>query len=150
MGLRSGEYFGSRISLAPTARMARRTAFFVAAEIVHDHDIAGLKRWDQHPLDIDPEALAIDRTVDQPRRFDPIAAQGGQEGHGLPMAVRHLGFEPQAPSRPAPQRRHVGLGPGLIEEDQAAGVDPALILNPLRSPSRDVRTILFASHQCFF
>jgi hypothetical protein len=37
---------------------------FVAAEIVHDHDIAGAKRGGEDLLDIGREALTVDRTVE--------------------------------------------------------------------------------------
>ena len=56
----------------------------------------------------------------------------------------------RAARRPAPQRRHVGLGPGLVDEDQALRVDPVLILRPLRSPARDVGTIVLAGDHGFF
>jgi hypothetical protein len=124
-----------------------RTAF-LWLPIVHD-DMSG-EGGNQHLLDIDAEPLAIDRAVDQPGGVDAIAAQGGQESHGFPMAVRDFGSQPHPPWRPAPKRCHVGLGPGFIEEDQATGIDPALIPMPLSAPSRDVRTILLAGHQRFF
>ena len=37
---------------------------FVAAEIVHDDDVAGMKRGSEDLLDIGPEALAIDWAVE--------------------------------------------------------------------------------------
>src|SRR2546430_3091019 len=37
---------------------------FVTAEIVHDDDVAGTKRGDKDLLDIGPEALTIDGTVE--------------------------------------------------------------------------------------
>src|SRR5260370_5112726 len=48
------------------------------------------------------------------------------------------------------QRRHVGLGPGLVDEDQTLRRDLVLIFGPLRPPSRDVGTVAFASHHGFF
>ena len=36
----------------------------VAAEIVHDDDVAGMKRGDEDLFDIGPEALPVDRTVE--------------------------------------------------------------------------------------
>jgi hypothetical protein len=36
----------------------------VTAEIVHDHDVAGVKRGDKDLFDIGPEALAVDGTVE--------------------------------------------------------------------------------------
>jgi hypothetical protein len=37
---------------------------FVTAEIVHDYDVAGMKRGDEDLFDIGPEALTVDGTVE--------------------------------------------------------------------------------------
>jgi hypothetical protein len=150
IGLRSGEYFGRKNSLAPTDRMARRTALPLRAEIVEDDDVARPKGRHEHLLDIEPEALAVDRPVDEPGRVDAIVAQRCEESHGLPAAVRDLGVEPLAARRPAPERRHIGLGPGFVDEDEAARIDPALIGGPLRAPSRHVGAIPLAGDQRLF
>ena len=63
----------------------------MGAEVVHDDDVAGPQRRRQDLLDVEAEALAIDRAIDEPWRLDAIVAQGGDEGHGLPAPVRHLG-----------------------------------------------------------
>jgi hypothetical protein len=47
----------------------------VAAEIVHDHEIAGSETRDQNVLDIVPEALAVDWPVKDTRCIDAVAAQ---------------------------------------------------------------------------
>jgi hypothetical protein len=62
----------------------------MAAEIVHDDDVPGLEGRDQHALDTEPEALAVDRTIDEPGRLDAIMPQGGEEGHDLPVAMRSI------------------------------------------------------------
>jgi hypothetical protein len=46
--------------------------------------------------------------------------------------------------------RHIGLGPGLVDEDQASRINPTLIGLPLRPPARDVRAILLGGVQAFF
>src|ERR1700691_980523 len=84
------------------------------------------------------------------RSVDAIVAQGGHEGHGLPADVRYLGFDALTAWCPAPQRRHVGFGPGLIDEHQARGINPSPILGPLRPPTSDIGTILFGSNQRLF
>ena len=122
----------------------------MAAEIVHDDDVAGFQGRDEDLLDVNSEALAVDRAIENPWGLDPVVAQRGQEGRGLPVAVRDLGGEPDAARRPSPQRRHVGLGPGLVDEDQALRLDPALILRPLRAPAGDVGTVAFAGDDAFF
>jgi len=82
--------------------------------------------------------------------IDAIVTQRGQERHGLPASARDLGPEPQAARPPSAERRHVGLGPGLVNEDQACRLDPALAGCPLGSPPRDVGTILFTGERGFF
>ena len=122
----------------------------VRAEIVHDDDVAVSQGRDQNLLDVEKEGFAVDRPLDEPRRGDAIVAQSGHEGHGLPAAVRHLGFDALTARRPAPQRRHVGFGPGLIDEYQPGGVDPLPILGPLRPAAGHVGAILLGGNQRLF
>ena len=150
-GVEVGRIFGQENELS--AGVADSLAYglaFMATEIVDDDDVAGLERGNEDLLYVDQEPLAVDRTVDQPGCLDPIVAQRGQEGHGLPVTVRRLRPEPLSARRPAPERRHVCLGPGLVDEDQTGRINPALILPPLRPTSRDVGTILFAGEHGFF
>ena len=52
---------------------------FVTAEIVHDHDVAGLKRRGEAALDIDPEDQAVHGSVDDEGRDNPIMAETRDE-----------------------------------------------------------------------
>jgi hypothetical protein len=122
----------------------------VAAEIVHNHDVTGTERREQHLLDVDAEAVAVDWALKKSWRFDAIMSQGGQERHGFPAAVWNLGGKPLAARRPSPQCCHIGPGPRLVDEDQTLRFDPILIFNPPGSPPCDVATIAFASHHAFF
>src|SRR5712692_10900860 len=101
-------------------------------------------------LDIGEKADAVDRSVDDAGGLDPVAAQGCQEGQGAPAAMRHLGDQPGTPSAMPMAAGHIGLGPGLVDEDQALGVKPALVLLPPDAPPGDVGTVLFAGVQTFF
>jgi hypothetical protein len=123
---------------------------FVAAQVVHDDDIARAERWHQELLDIGEEGLAVDGAVEHAGRVDPFMAERSEEGQRLPFTVWHLGHEPLPARRTAVRAGHVGLGPGLVDEDEPLGVKPALILFPLRPPARDPRTILLAGEQAFF
>ncbi len=90
MGFRSREYFGRKKS--PRAGRADGTADGVAlvrTKIVHD--VAGPQRRDKNLFDIEAEAFAVDRPVDEPWSCDAIVTRG-QEGHGLPVAMRHLTY----------------------------------------------------------
>jgi hypothetical protein len=123
---------------------------FMAAKIVHDDDVAGPEAWEKDLLDIGLEQVAIDRTVEYARCGNAIAAQSSEEGHGFPVPLRHIGLQPFAFATPAADRRHVGLGPGFIDEDQPGGINHGLIfLPPVASPG-DVRSLLFAGVICFF
>lgn len=123
---------------------------FVAAQVVHDDDVASRERRYEELLDISGEELAVDRSVDHARCVDPVATQGGKEGERAPFAERRFGMEPFAASGATMGAGHVGFSPGLVDEDEAPGIKPALIFAPLCSPSGDLRTILLAGDQAFF
>ena len=55
--------------------MAHRMAV-VAAEIVHDDNVAGLERRHEEMLDIAFGAFAVDRSIKDARRVDPVVPQG--------------------------------------------------------------------------
>ena len=123
---------------------------FVTAQIIHDDDVAGRERRHQELLDILSKALAVDRLVEHAGSVDPITAERRQEGHRAPMAIRYFGMEPLTDRRPAAQRRHVGLGPGLVDEDEASRIKPALILLPLLASPGDRGPELFGGQHAFF
>jgi hypothetical protein len=104
----------------------------------------------QHLLDIGKEALPVDRPVDDAGSIEPVVAQRCQKGERAPAAVRDLGHQPFAARRTAVGARHVGLRPCLVDEDEARGIKPALVLLPLCAPPRHVGAILLAGVQAFF
>jgi len=110
----------------------------VAGQVVEDDDVAGREGGTELFLDPCGEASGIDRLVEDEGGIDPVAAQRGDEGHGLPVTIRDLGMEPLTFGRPASQRGHVGFGPSLVHEDQAPGVRPRLVLLPLLAPPGDL------------
>ena len=124
--------------------------FLVAGEIVEDDDIAWLQRRTELLFDPCGEAGAVDRLIEDEGGIDPVTTQRGDEGHRLPVTVRHLGMEPLADRRPAPQGRHVGLGPGLVDEDEAPGIRQGLELLPLLAPPGDLRPQLLGGKNAFF
>lgn len=122
----------------------------VAAKIVHDDDVAGFEAGQKERPDIGEELDAVDRPVKDARRLDPVAAQCSQECLGSPVTVRYPADQALAASAPAAQRRHVRLGPGLIDEDETGRINLCLIFFPLSSPPGDVRTALLAGDCGFF
>jgi hypothetical protein len=122
----------------------------VAAEIVHDDDVAGLERGHQELLDIGFEAFAVDRSVKDARCVDPVVPQGRKECEGLPMPVRRLSAQALPSRSPAVGADHVGLGPGLIDEDEAGRINLSLMPFPACPSARDVGPVLLAGQQRFF
>jgi hypothetical protein len=122
----------------------------VGAEIVHDDDVARLENRNELLLDVGAEALAVDRAVEDARGSELIAAQRAEEGHGAPAAVWRKAPQPVALRSPSAQRGHAGLDPGLVEEDQAAGIEASLPGSPAPPPAGDVVAGLLTGEQCFF
>lgn len=64
--------------------------------------------------------------IEDAGRIDPIDAQGGEERHRRPAAVRHLGRRAAAAVVPAARRCHICLCPRVVDDDKASGVDALL------------------------
>jgi folate-binding Fe-S cluster repair protein YgfZ len=112
-------------SEAPEAAYQAHRLALVAAEIVHDDDVAGLQRRAEHVLDVDQETLAVDRPVEHAGCIDPVVAECGEERQRAPLAERSMRDQRLAARCPTPDRRHVRLRPGLVDEDQAVRIEPA-------------------------
>jgi hypothetical protein len=98
----------------------------VAAEIVHDDDVARPKLRNENLLNIGAEAFAVDGTIEQARCGETVAAQGAKERQCPPVAVWREAAHPLAFWPPSAQWGHVGLDPGLIDKDQASGIELGL------------------------
>ena len=122
----------------------------VAAQIIDDDNVAGFEGGNEKLLHIGGEADGVDGAIEDRRGVDPVMAKGGQEGHGFPVTVRRFGIEPLSPSAPSVGPCHVGLGPGLVDKDQAPGIDRSLIALPALAPPRHVRPVLLAGQYAFF
>jgi len=122
----------------------------VAAEVIDDDNVAGFEGGDEKLFHIGREADGVDRTVEDRRGVDPVMAERGKEGQGLPVAIRRLGVEPLPAPAPSMGARHVCLGPGLINEHQTPGIDLSLIALPTPASPRHVGTLLLAGQHAFF
>ena len=123
---------------------------FVAAEVVHDNDVTWFQGRHEELLDIGPEAVAIDRAVEDAGRGELVAAQGAKEGQGVPASLRREATQPFAFLSPAAQRRHVGPDPCLVDEDKPVRIEPALPGLPALAVAGDVRPALLKGEQRFF
>ena len=120
----------------------------VAAQIVHNDDIAGGEGRQQTLFDIGQEAGAVERAIEDTRSGNPVVAQRRHQGQRVPVAVGAGGAQPLAPGTAAMAAGHVGLGPGLIQEHEPARIKLALLALP-PAPG-DVRPLLLGGHQAFF
>jgi hypothetical protein len=66
------------------------------------------------------------------------------------VAVRREAAQTLAFWRPSPQRCHIGLDPGLVDEDQALRIQAGLPRSPAPPSAGDIGTALFKSEQRFF
>ena len=96
----------------------------MAAEIIHDDDVAGFEEWNELLFDIGAEAFAVDWAVEDARRRELVAAQGAEESQRPPVATRH-----QAP-------HPITLGPPsfLCRQNSDFALDQALKCRSRRRP----------------
>jgi hypothetical protein len=66
------------------------------------------------------------------------------------VAVRSEAAQALALGAPAAQRRHVGLDPGLVDEDELPGIEAGLPGAPAPTPTGNVGAGLFKREQRFF
>ena len=72
-------------------------------------DIAGFELWAKHLAHIDREDFGIGGARDQEGRIDPLPAQRGDKGGGLPVAVRHGSDAALPPETASVQTRQLGV-----------------------------------------
>lgn len=101
--------------------------------------------WAEELLDIGGGA---GRRASRAHRSDHGEARQGRSASSICRRVPC--DELAAALRPALKRGHIGLGPGLVAEDQLVRIKSRLILPPLRSPSGDRRAVLLGGEQRFF
>jgi hypothetical protein len=75
----------------------------VAAEIIHDDDVAGFEEWNELLFDIGAEAFAVDWAVEDARRRELVAAQGKNGRSGLAGARGGQCTDGQRSRRRTPQ-----------------------------------------------
>ena len=122
----------------------------MAAEIVHHDDIARGELRYENLLDISEEGSGIDRAIEDIGCYEAQRSEPGDEGLGQPVAVRNARDASFAHRAPAIKRRHVGLGPRLIDKDEARDVNARLHPEPCGAPSCHVRALLFGGAKGFF
>ena len=121
----------------------------VCRQVVHDDDVVGSQFGDEHVLDVGLEARSIDGAVQHEGRHDPAQAQAGHQRR-LPVAVRHAHPQPLAAWGAPVRAGHLGGGAGLVDEDQALGIEIELAVEPCLPRLADVGAVLLGSVRGLF
>jgi hypothetical protein len=122
----------------------------VATEIVHDDDVARFEGLNELLFNIGQKACAVDRAIKDARGGHLVATERRQKRHGAPMAMRGITVQAFAFRPPATDRRHIGLDPRLINEDQTFGIKLGLPRLPAPPAAGNIRPGLLKSEQSFF
>jgi hypothetical protein len=87
---------------------------------------------------------------DNERCGQAVAAETSDEGAGFPVPLRNGRDQAVAAQAAAPKPRHVGLGPGLVDEHQPCWVQAGLLLAPGRARFGDIGPILLRRAELLF
>jgi hypothetical protein len=104
----------------------------VGAEVVHHHERVRplAQRRDQDLLGEGEEDGRAGRGGDAPARDQAVEREGADHGQPLPPPPGHLAHGALSPGGAGVGPRHPGVDPGLVDEDEAGGVDPGQLGAP--------------------
>ncbi len=135
--------------------LRRRDGFFhschlVAAEVVEDHDVPGLQGGAQKLPHPGQEQFTIHRPVGDQGSRQLIVPQTRKKSGRLPIAIGGRCDASLASGRAAIATRHVGRGPGFIDEHELSYVQARLYRAPGAPRHLHVLALLLAGVQSFF
>ncbi len=122
----------------------------MATKIIEHHDVARPKRWHQELFDVAAEDSPVDRSVDDTGLCQRIEPESREEGERAPASVGREAKQTLAPLPPATDRRHVGLDPGLVNEDGSGRIEMRPRALPALAPPDDIGALLLSREERFF
>ena len=120
----------------------------MAGQVVENDDIARSQRRRELRLDVDLEDLLGHWAVDDPGRCQPVAAQPGNKGLGLPMPKRRTSPEPLATKGSTAQSGHLRRGRRFIYEDQPVRLIAHLRLAAQPPPAPRFAHVIASAFRC--
>lgn len=126
------------------------TENLMGRQVIHDDDLAWPEGWCEELLDIGDERHAIHRAVHNTGGSNAVMAETRDERRRLPVAVRDAADQALATVAASTQARHVGRGPGFIDEDQPGRIKTGLAGLPDSPRGLHVRPFLFGGVRRFF
>ena len=116
-------------------------------------DVALVQGRGQLGFDIKVEEFAVHRPAYDPGRVQPVMAQGGDEGLGLPVAKASVIDQTRPAGRPSGRLGHVGLERRLINKPYACqhvAHEGLAARDPDIARQGDIRPLLLDGAQVFF
>src|SRR6516225_5510640 len=151
MGLRSGEYCGRNLRLAPnTAESLLYTSDLVEGHIISHHNVSTLERRRQTLFNVSQECFAVHRALNEHRSHDASLTQASNERHRLPVPHGRVRDQAFSAGAPTVQAHHIGGDCRLVDKYEAAGIKPTLLADPASSRASHVGALAFLRPQTFF
>lgn len=120
------------------------SSHFMTAEIVQDHDVAGLQRGCQEAARVGQKHRTVHRSVGDHGRDQPVVAQSAHEGCRFPVAVRNRSHATLTSGRAATAPGHVRRRPCFVDENQPLRVKSGLVCAPQPTRRLHVFPLLLA------
>src|SRR5215831_2103415 len=150
MGLRSGEYCGRNLRLAPTPRRASSTPATLWKDTLSATTMSPRMSIGARLLYVSQECFAVHRPFNEHRSHDASLAQASDERYRLPVPhgrVRDQAFSARAL---AVQAHHIGGDCCLVDKYEAGGIKPALLTDPASTRASHVGALALLRPQAFF
>jgi len=112
---------------------------FVQSNVVEHDDVVALEVRNEELFDVGPETLAVNRALE----LAGASIRSLSRAAGKVAVLQSLWgtlATGRRPRSPAGEAGHIGLAPGLVDEDEALGIDALLMVPPSPSMAHYVRT----------
>lgn len=122
----------------------------VSRQIVHHHDLSGLKCGAKHFLEVGQEHIAIRRRLYGHHCLPPIYANRSEKRERPPSSVRGALVNSFSTPRPSIEPGHIRSHTAFVEEHKPLRIDAGRLRPPLFPPPHSFGCILLTGVQAFF
>ena len=119
-------------------------------KIVHNQNITGAQRRQQHFINIRLKRGAVRCTVNAHRSMCPIQTHRRHQCRGSPMTMRSRIHQTTTAHNTTIQTRHVRFRTAFIEENKSIGIKTEDTVQPMFAFQRDVWSCLFGGVERLF
>lgn len=122
----------------------------VTRQVIHDHEIAGMERRDEHLLDVRAEAGAIDRPVKHRGRRQAGDAERAEKRRRVPAPVRRVIGDACAVEAASIAAHEIGAHAAFIEKHESGRIESWCRHLPCRTRGGDVSAVVLGRAYRFF